>query len=229
MLTPHNRFYKGIPLGFAVRNQIGKDKIFRVRKGNGYYDSVEGAAYQDQYNYFVPLSINNTQSEPYRRQWVAAVHKWKFDLTDAQKKVFNLRAQKGMHMSGFNLFMREAMKGLIDMFVDRGDPTSYDYAQTDLTIDGAWHDMSLSGIVPAGAKAILLEGDIEASSVGYNIKFRKNGNTNTINHAGMETLRNNEERHRTAIVACDENRVIEYKVDNQTWTTLNLVIRGWFT
>jgi len=45
--------------------------------------------------------------------------------------------------------------------------------KTDLTIDGAWHDMNLSGIVPAGAKAILLEGDIEASSVGYNIKFRK--------------------------------------------------------
>jgi len=229
METIHNRVYQGITLGFAIRKQIGHDKIFRVRKGNGFFDSIKGAFYQDQYDYFVPLSINNPESEPYRRQWVAAVHKWKYDLSDSQKTSYNKRAQNGLKMSGYNLFMREAMKGLIDMYIDRGDPSSYDYSQTDLTIDGLWHDLDLSGLVTAGAKLILLEGEIEASSVGYNIEFRKNGNSNEINHCGMESLRNNEPRHRSCLVACDNSQKIEYKIDNQTWTTIDIAVRGWFT
>jgi len=229
MLTVHNRIYKGIPLGIAIRKQIGHDRIFRVRRGNGFWNSVDGAVYQDQYAYFVPTSINNPQSEPYRRQWIAAVHKWKYDLTDLQKKEYNRRAQKGLKMSGYNLFMREAMKGLVQMYVDRGDPSAYDYDKTDLTIDGVWNDLDLSSIVPAGAKAVLIAGHVEAASIGYTIKFRRKANTNEVNHAEMQTLRAGALRHRSAIVCLDTDRNIEYKADNQTWTTLSLTVRGWWT
>ncbi|GAH71411.1 unnamed protein product, partial [marine sediment metagenome] len=46
-------------------------------------------------------------------------------------------------------------------FVDRGDPAAYDYAKEDLTIDGAWHDMDLSGIVSEFAKAVFIIGHLE--------------------------------------------------------------------
>lgn len=113
-------------------------------------------------------------------------------------------------------------------FYDRGDPASFDKDVGDLTKDGAWHDWDVSAIVPVGAKAVLLCGHLEGAGTDWRIKFRKNGNTNEINHCGMETIRANVERHRTSIVACDANRVIEYNADNQAWVALSLAIRGWW-
>lgn len=229
MLTPENRDYSNIPVGIAVRRSIAKTRTFRIRPGNGSYGAIAGQVYQDQYAYFAPTSINNTQSEPYRRQWIAAVHKWRYDLTDDEKKAYNDKAHKRLRMSGYNLFMRKAMKGEIDMYVDRGDPAAYDYAKEALSLDGAWHDLDLSSIVPAGAKAVFIAGHLEGAAVDWKISFRKKGNTNEINHGGMETLRAGVERHRSSIVAVDANRVIQYNADNQAWTTLSLAVRAWWT
>jgi len=229
METIHNRIYKGVVLGKEIRRSIDKTRTFRVRRGNGYYDSILGAKYQDQFAYTVPSSINNAESEPYRRQWIAAVHKWKYDLTAGQKQEYNDRAGWRLRMSGYNLFMREAMKGLVEMYIDRGDPAAYDKAKEDLTIDGAWHDWDVSTIVPAGAKAVLLIGHLEGNAIDWKINFRKKGNSNEINHADMETIRANVTRHRSVIVSVDVDRIIEYNADNQAWTELNLSVRGWWT
>ncbi|MBA7657290.1 hypothetical protein ES703_65225 [subsurface metagenome] len=118
--------------------------------------------------------------------------------------------------------------GKAPVFVDRGDPAAYDYAKEDLTIDGAWHDMDLSAIVSAKAKAVFLMGHLQGNAVDWKISFRKNGNVNEIVHGGMETLRANVERHRSSIVALDDNRIIEYNADNQAWDTLDLVVKGWW-
>ena len=114
------------------------------------------------------------------------------------------------------------------MFEDRGDPAVYDYAKEDLTIDGAWHDLDLSSIVPKCAKAVFIIGHLLGPGADWKISFRKKGNVNEINHGGMETLRANVTRHRSSTVACDVNRVIQYKVDNQAWTTLDLAVRAWW-
>lgn len=113
-------------------------------------------------------------------------------------------------------------------YVDRGDPADYDYAKEDLTIDGAWHDLDLSGIVQEKAKAVFILGHLEGPAVDWKIQFRKNGNANEIVHGGMETLRAGIERHRSSIVALDDNRVIEYKADNENWTTLSIAVKGWW-
>lgn len=251
MKTIQNRIYTipdpdhpgefiSVPLGVKIRGTISKEdpenpgtyignKIFRVRRGNGFYTSLLGVEYQDQYDYFVPDSINNTEGEPYRRQWIAAVHKWRFDLTEAQKEEYSKITTKGLRMSGFNLFMREAMKGEVEMYVDRGDPATYDYAKEDLTDDGAWHDLDLSHIIPKGAAAAFIIGHLEGPNVDWAIMFRKKGNVNEVNHGGMETIRAGAERHRSSIVALDVNRVIQYKIDDENWTTLDLAVRGWWT
>ena len=118
--------------------------------------------------------------------------------------------------------------GKAPVFVDRGDPADYDYAKEDLTIDGAWHDMNLSAIIPEKAKAVFIIGHLEGNAVDWHIRFRKNGNVNEVAHGGMETLRANVERHRSSVVALDDNRIIEYNVDNQAWTTLDLAVKGWW-
>ena len=114
------------------------------------------------------------------------------------------------------------------MYVDRGDPAAYDFAKEDLTIDGAWHDLDLSGIVPVCAKAVLLIGHVEGNAVDWKMNFREKGNVNEVNHADMETIRANVTRHRSLIVAVDTNRVIQYNADNEAWTHLDLAVRGWW-
>lgn len=118
--------------------------------------------------------------------------------------------------------------GKAPVFVDRGDPADYDYAKEDLTITGTWQDLDLSGIVPEKTKAVFILGHLEGPAVDWKISFRKKGNVNDIVHGGMETLRAGIQRHRSSIVALDDNRVIQYNADNENWTTLSLAVKGWW-
>lgn len=225
-----------VPLGVEVRRTIGRLKddttgavTYRIRRGNGKHGSVAGKIYQDKYPYPDVTGLENNAPASYKAMFAAAVHKWRYDLTEAQKKVYNRRAVKGLRMSGYNLFMREAMKGLVEMYVDRGDPATVDFIKTDLTRDGAWHDLDLSSIVPAGAKAVLLRTRLKSANPGDAIRYRENGNVNDINACGCESLRANVLRTRLGLVAVDVNRVIEYNADNIAWTDLDIVVRGWWT
>ncbi len=229
METIQNRTYKGIIIGIAVRGQIGHDKIFRVRRGNGFHDSILGAFYQDQYDYVVPASINNPESQKDRQQLIAAVHKWKFDLTAAQKKEYNKRATKGLRMSGYNLFMREAMKGLIGMYVDRGDPAAYDFVTSNFTLDAAWHNLDLSALITLGAKAVLLDFDYKNTSANRHIALKKGGQTNDFNHAQVHTRVAAQDDHASMICAVGPNRIIQYNIDAVGWTYVNMTLRGWWT
>lgn len=223
------RSIANIPLGIRVKRQHRKKVIFRVRRGNGHAGAVAGVAYQDKYKYVVPSSINNPEGEPARANYRAAVDYWKNILTTDERSAYDKKASNIKGLSGYCLFIKEALKGEYHMYVDRGDPSSYDFVKTDFTKDGAWHDLDLSAIVPSTARAILLVGHVEGNAVDWTIKFRKNGQTNEINHGGMETLRANVERCRMIIVAIGSDQIIEYNADNQAWTTFDLAIRGWWT
>lgn len=109
----YKRSYANIPLGIRVRRQLGKKVIFRVRRGNGHAGSIAGVAYQDKYKYVVPSSINNEESAEVRTLLTEAVYNWKNILTDAQKKDIEQRAANGLHMSGYNLYIREYIQSNI--------------------------------------------------------------------------------------------------------------------
>jgi len=215
-------------IGFGVQGTIGKTTTYRLRHGNGHYGSVLDELYQDKFARVVPSSINNPAGEPYRANLRAAIEHWQHALTAAEKAWYNRLAEHVQHMSGYNLFLKRALKGEIEMYVNRGDPAAYDFAKEDLTIDGGWHDLDLSSIVPVSAKAVLLVGHVMGNAVDWEIMFRKKGNTNEINHGGMETLRANIERCRMMIVAIGSDQTIQYKADNQAWATLDLAVRGWW-
>ncbi len=85
-------------------------KIYRVRRGNGYWGSKVGEIYKDQYTYFIPASINNIQGAPARAALATAVLNWQTVLTEAQKIEYNKRATRGLRMSGYNLYIREYVR-----------------------------------------------------------------------------------------------------------------------
>lgn len=113
-------------------------------------------------------------------------------------------------------------------YVYRGDPAADDFDKDDLTTDGTWRDLDLSGIVPAGAVAVDLTFYVrEDLGTGHGMTFRKNGQTNTPNIIGVETFLAAKYFRGNGVVACDTNRVIEYYVSSTTWHTISIVISGW--
>jgi hypothetical protein len=105
MKTTHNRIYNGIPIGLAIRGTINKERIFRVRRGNGYYSSILGEEYQDQYTYFVPTSITNVEGQDARDALAQAVANWQ-GFSEAVKKSYNdYVLENDLCMSGFNFYV----------------------------------------------------------------------------------------------------------------------------
>jgi len=112
--------------------------------------------------------------------------------------------------------------------VNRGDPSAFDFTQANLTADGAWNDLDLSSIVPAGAIAVLLLVNLNENSIGPKIKFRKNGNANNINISEIYPQVSGLDISKEITVFLDTNRVIEYLLSVTGWDQINIVVRGWW-
>jgi hypothetical protein len=122
---------------------------------------------------------------------------------------------------------RGAYSSSAGSFVDRGDPAVVDYDQTSLTSDGNYHDLDLSVIVPAGAKAVLLAVYYKHATPGSYIRLRKNGYTNANNAATLVAQVNGVFAIGDFIISCDENRFIEYACTAGTVET-DIIVKGWF-
>jgi len=114
-------------------------------------------------------------------------------------------------------------------FVNRGDPAAWDWTVGDLTTDGTYHDLDCSGIVPSNAVAIVFFIQVEDGTAEIPFRLRKNGNSNGYNVGEVRTIVTDVTSSATLIVPCDANQVVEYYGYNTTWSTINIVIVGWFT
>lgn len=113
-------------------------------------------------------------------------------------------------------------------YIDRGDAASWDFSKADFIIDGDWHVLDLSGIVPEGTSLIHLS--IVAQSA-YNdkvIKFCKCGNVNNFNKELIGIQHGNKEYYESRFIACDVDGKIEYWISSGYWPVLDVLIRGWF-
>ena len=113
-------------------------------------------------------------------------------------------------------------------YIDRGDPSSADFAVGDLTEDGSYHDLDLSVIIPKTAKLVLLRIEIKIVEGGINGIFRKKGNCNELNAEKFFTLIGGYPRFFTFKLSCNSEGVIEYKVDSGYWIIFNITVGGWW-
>lgn len=117
---------------------------------------------------------------------------------------------------------------LDNRYVDRGDPVATDWDEGDLTADGTYYDLDLSGIVPSNAVVINILGRVEDDVVDVSMSLRKNGNVNTGASTVIKTLIADKSNYQTMIVACDANQVIEYRLSNNVFTRARITILGWW-
>lgn len=114
-------------------------------------------------------------------------------------------------------------------FVDRGDPATYDWTEIDLTTDGTWRDLDCSAIVPSNATAILFNCIIEDDAAGSEFRLRENGASNAINMGIVRTQVVNLPNDKTFIIACNFAQIVEYYGTNVAFTSIDLVVSGWWT
>lgn len=130
--------------------------------------------------------------------------------------------------AGYELgFVPSGQGGVGYMIVDRGDPTGDDFTEGNLTIDGNWHDLALSGLVPTGASWVLLKGYIAATTpAGKTLKLRENGNANAYNIGYAAPQAANISQGFEFFIRMDSTRVIEYAITTGM-TIVSMVVSGW--
>jgi hypothetical protein len=114
-------------------------------------------------------------------------------------------------------------------FVDRGDPAAWDFEVGDFTTDGAWHDLDLSGIIPAGVSMVQINITFSDDNPGSWILFRKKGNVNEFNMDVARSQVTDVINDACVMVQPDINGIIQYKTFSTAFTIINLVVRGWLT
>lgn len=112
-------------------------------------------------------------------------------------------------------------------YVDRGDPSTYDWDQAALTKDGTWYDLNCAAIVPVNAKAVHIKILFRATAASKSISFRKKGNTGAISTLMAMSQVANVYNVLDGLVACDSDRTIQYNLDIATWSFILIHVRGW--
>lgn len=115
-----------------------------------------------------------------------------------------------------------------DKYHYRGDVSGFDFSIGDLTLDGAWHDLDLSNIVPDGTKAVELWFRAADDIINSTFDLVRNGDTNKINRASAMIQVANVYTHHNLIVACDSGRIVEYRATNTTWLEISIIVKGWW-
>lgn len=114
------------------------------------------------------------------------------------------------------------------VYIARGDPAAEDFDTNDFTKDNLWRDLNLSGIVPAGAQAVLLGVYIQATAAAADVRFKRKGMSNNWAVSGLAVPVANQPIMGNLVVSLDSNRVCEYKMTTHTWTYLYVTIVGWW-
>jgi len=113
-------------------------------------------------------------------------------------------------------------------YVDRGDPSIYDWSQSTLTMDNAYHDLDCSSVVPSNATAIMFKVYASDNTINTSFIMRKNGNSNAYANGRVRTQVVNQAIDTMLIIPCDSNQVVEYRA-TEAFTGLQVTILGWFT
>jgi len=113
-------------------------------------------------------------------------------------------------------------------FVNRGDAAGYDFTLATLTADGVLHDLDLSGIIPAGTKAVLLQYSIRADDTDVNVNLKTKGFVNFYNATLLSTQTANVVMSGTVVIMPDENRKCSYWIEAGTFDLVALTVGGWW-
>ncbi len=113
-------------------------------------------------------------------------------------------------------------------YTDRGDSSSADYDENDVTKDSAYHSLDLSSIVGIAARLVLIRVQCTTTAAAKYFALRTNGNSNTICSSIRYTQVANVPFGADMWAYTDENGVIEYAFESATGSSIFIHVRGWW-
>jgi len=113
-------------------------------------------------------------------------------------------------------------------FFNRGDPSVPDFTTDNFIKDTTWRSLDLSGIIPAGTKAVLLVCDFRSTIGARRVRFRTHGNSNIYNISHCRNPMADLNYAYDITVPTDGHRQIEYNVTAATYPELSLTVKGWW-
>lgn len=112
-------------------------------------------------------------------------------------------------------------------YVARSDVNAYDASQATLTLDGAFHTLDLSSIIPATAKLVNLRIRAANAATGKHFIIVPHGQVNSYVKMDASIIVVNLAHEQTGIVPCT-GQVVDYKADAVAWVAIGVVVLGWF-
>lgn len=130
----------------------------------------------------------------------------------------------------FDLFKEwAAAQGFLTAsFVDRGDFDTTDFGGYDFNQDGDWHELDLSGIIPAGAKGVCFWFDGYSDTVESHVMFRPKGWTHLGNGSDAIAQVAGVLIRYEFTLGLGADRIIEYAFHTSDWEWLGLVVKNWW-
>jgi len=108
--------------------------------------------------------------------------------------------------------------------IDRGDTNAPDFDTTYFTRDSAWHELDLSGQIPAEAKFIYFSLYLVNTIVTQaRARLRPHGNTNAYNVVEFWASRTNSNFSISGLVALSPDCKIDYNI-HSSFTTVELTV-----
>lgn len=182
------------------------------------------AHYTDWPDY--PTEVLNLTDYPTQTDDVDDVSAW---LVNALvHEMIAVQDELGTQPKGSFADVKTRLDNIYPQFHDRGDPSSSDLNTPTLVTDANWHDWDLSSIVPVGTKAVIIQVTVKDNVTISRIFLRKNGNTNTTTTAIVRSQCAGVESNGTIIIACDNDRKVEYNATNTTFNYITMTITGWW-
>ena len=106
-----SRRYAGIPLGFKIQRSIGKVWTYRIRRGNGFFDTKLGEIIQDRYAYNVSDPNADHVGVANKNDFAAAVAAWQAKSIEVKAWWDKEAIRLHLCMSGYNLYIRKYRLG----------------------------------------------------------------------------------------------------------------------
>lgn len=129
---------------------------------------------------------------------------------------------------GFLNTLHRTYASVLEGFVDRGDPQLVDLQTADFTFDGEEHDISLPSIVPANAKAVLMELTLSATTYSVTMYLRKKENIYFVNGAAITTQRVGTTMNADVILGIGPSNKLTYMSYGATILEFFIVVKGWW-
>lgn len=113
-------------------------------------------------------------------------------------------------------------------YVDRGDPASKDFQTGDFIKDALWHDLDVSGILPAGVELAFIRFTGNAGGTASTFMLRPKGMVNSKNIVGFISPKENQGWTADSQIRLPSDRILQYWASSITWTQLDILFSGWF-